>query len=143
MKKNLGRSHAQMRPCTQWATRLAVLRPRDLLARENADVAAHLDRCLACRKLYDEYQEVARMIQSLPDLHMPAGLPPQLLEEWGEAAKNIPPLPPALERLVKALSEPERGLLSSPSWPLEEVRSASAGEMDEWLREMPELKWFC
>jgi hypothetical protein len=87
MKKTRNTRHTPVRTCSFWAKRLAALRPKDLNKPENAELAEHLKTCVSCQRLYKEYQQVAEMIRALPDLHMRAGLPPQLLKEWEELDK--------------------------------------------------------
>lgn len=145
MNKNRSTKHPQVRTCSFWAKRLAALRPKDLLDPKNADLAAHLQTCQSCHNLYEEYQKVARMIRALPDLHMRAGLPPQLLKEWEALDKTEPPgerMPGETMQLMSNTWQ-DANRPDPPCWRIAPARIASAYDAGEREAEMPTRERFC
>lgn len=152
MKKTRSMRHPQARTCSFWAKRLAALRPKDLLDPKNAELAAHLETCVFCKNLYEEYQQVARMIRALPDLHMRAGLPPQLLKEWGEPEGTEQPRKEKRAGKEKTAEDRrwplhtdrhEAGGYSSMPDSIEQVRIASSRDADEEQARGSPIAWFC
>lgn len=77
-----------IRPCDEWAEHLAAHHPDDLAPDVRAARDAHLKECESCRTVYAGYMHVAQLVEQLPDFSLPAGLPPKLLEEWGQPDEN-------------------------------------------------------
>ena len=147
MKKTRNTRHTPARTCSFWAKRLAALRPKDLDKPENAELAAHLETCLSCKKLYREYQKVAEMIRALPDLHMRAGLPPQLLKEWEELDRaeqsSAARVPEKRVRLRNTIWQ-DTDRIAPPHYPIAEPLIASpSADADEWKSEEPPTILFC
>ncbi len=78
----------KVRPCDAWAESLAAHHPDDLPPDVRTALNAHLRECESCRAVYASYQHVAHLVGQLSDFAMPAGLPPKLLEEWGEPDRD-------------------------------------------------------
>ncbi len=81
--------HTSVKPCAEWADKLAARHPDDLSAAEAAALRQHVQTCVACASVSRSYALMESAIRAMPVGAPPAALPEEILVESTMKAGNI------------------------------------------------------